>query len=349
MAGTGPGWADSVADVEDYITNAHGLRANLPRAAGEGQGIHIGIIDSAYQLPDELTADIQVVQSESNSFIEATQPETGDHCQNVFKRIQCYAPAARYTLYQAVNTDGKLPLGAYSDAISQAIADDVDIVNISAGDPWPGPVQANPNVNETKRLIDEGIPAVIAAGNYLPDKQDERPPVHCPSALTEAISVGAMVTECPHDSDPECDSDTAGPYYWVPDDPDVDSEIAVDEGAYCGEAGCRDMESCITNQQETDWDYNPLPTGGKPDVLAPVHIIGRDQAGKHFLTAGTSFAAPLVTGSLARILSELQHDGDDLPQPHEIRDAVRAGCAEIPRVQTGKYDAMGVRSALGVS
>jgi len=48
-------------------------------------------------------------------------------------------------------------------------------------------------------------------------------------------------------------------------------------------------------------------------------------------------------------LSELQHNGDDLPQPHEIRDAVRAGCAEIPRVQTGKYDAMGVRSALGVS
>jgi len=338
-----------VGDLKDYIIEAHGNRTNLPHAAAEGHGIHIGIIDSAYQLPDNLTADMHVVQSESNSFIQDPQPEAGNHCRNVFNRMQCYAPGAKYTLYQAVNTDGKLPMGAYSDAISKAIDDDVDIVNISAGDPWPGPVPANPNVSETKRLIENGIPAVIAAGNYDPDEQDERPPVHCPSALTEAISVGAMVTECPYDPDPEVDTDRTGPYYWLPDDPDVDSEGGVIEEAYCGESGCRDGESCITNQQETDWDYNPLPTGGKPDVLAPMHIVQQDHAGEYFLAGGTSFAAPLVTGSLARILSELKNDGRDLPPPHEVRDAVRAGCAEIPQVQTGKYHAMGVRNALDVT
>jgi len=118
---------------------------------------------------------------------------------------------------------------------------------------------------------------------------------------------------------------------------------------YCGEQGCVDGKSCITNQSDSSWDRNVLPTGGKPDALAPMHILQGDNDGDWVIKGGSSFAVPLVTGSLACVFSELRDLGKEVPPPYVVRNAVRNGVTSMKGNQIGKYDAMGVRDVLSVT
>lgn len=331
----GPKWADSVGDLEKFIILAHGRSANIPQEGAAGNGIHIGIVDSACRLPNSLTNGYNVNQNQLYSFIDNNVDESVGHCRHVFNRMSAFAPNAEYTLYQAVNSDGNMPLEAYSDAITAAISDRVDLINLSAGDPWPAPIDKNPNIIETKRLIDENIPVVAAAGNYYPNEQDNPPPVHCPSALEPVISVGGLITKCPYSLGDEPAEEREGPYF-------INGDCTEFPDAYCGEQGCVGGESCITNQEEKAWGRNPLATGGKPDVLAPMHTIESHNE-ECCLGGGTSFAAPLVTGSLASIFSEIRESSKDIPPPHDVRKAARSGSVRISDSQIGKYNAMGTR------
>lgn len=331
------------------IVQAHGIASNMPSAGAAGDGIHVGIIDSAWELPDQFTQGYRVHERASNSFLPTAAKETNSHAGDVFGRASSYAPSAEFTLYQAMEEDSSLPLVAYSEAIDQVIADGVDIVNLSAGDPWRAAVEDNPNVHETRRLIEEGITVVAAAGNYNPDEHDSRPPVHCPAAVDEVVSVGSYLTRCPADAGDESSDKEEGPYHWVTDGVDLDSEVVPLEDVYCGERGCINGESCFGKQHAVEWEYNVLPTGGKPDVFAPTNIMREHTDEGCFMGAGTSFSAPLVTGSLACMFSEIRENGDDLPAPYEVREAVRAGSTGLEgRSRAGKYDAMGVRKNLDI-
>ena len=79
-----------------------------------------------------------------------------------------------------------------------------------------------------------------------------------------------------------------------------------------------------------------------------MHIIKRNSEGDPYLGVGTSFAAPLVSGSLACVFSELQDLNQSIPEPSEVRDAVRRSSYGISDMRVGKYDAMGVRRMLGI-
>lgn len=342
-----PKWADEASELQKFIVQAHAKAANIPDTRGLGDGVHVGIIDSVCQLSDTLADRFQINQGPQNSFIPADDDDTTGHGQNVFMRLSSYAPKATFSIYQAVNADGKLTLSAYADAISKAIDDGVDILNVSSGDPWRGPIRVNPNIQETDRLIQAGITTVAAAGNYYPDQQDRRPPVHCPSAAENVISVASLETICPKEPGDESAETPRGPYYCIPDYENTHPDIDPLDGVYCGEQGCTEDESCIVNQEEREWDRNPLPTGNKPDLLAPMHLIDRDVNDNLYLGGGTSFSTPLVTGSLTCIFSELGEMGEDFPMPREARRAVRSG-SRVPDSQIAKYDAMEVRKALGI-
>jgi len=347
MAPRIPRWAEDIDELQDYITDAHGLATNIPKTASAGQDVHVGIIDSACELPEDLTAEHIVHEGDSNSFVSTSDTNTIPHCRFVFNRVSAYAPMAEFSLYQAVNEDRDLTLGAFSDAVTQAIEDEVDLVNISAGDPWPGPIDLNPCIPEVRRLIDAGISVVAAAGNYYPERQHKKPPVHCPSAAEEVISVGAFISECPHEPGREPTERRAGPYFCIPETEEVREAGCL--GTYCGEQGCVDGKSCITNQSDSSWDRNVLPTGGKPDALAPMHILQGDNDGDWVIKGGSSFAVPLVTGSLACVFSELRDLGKEVPPPYVVRNAVRNGVTSMKGNQIGKYDAMGVRDVLSVT
>lgn len=345
-----PNWALNIDELNDFIARANGYQVNIPRQASRGQTTHIGIIDSAYALPEEFTRGHDVRESTDNAFVALETEDTTGHARKVFNRLSAYSADATFTLYQAVKENQKLSLTAFSEAISAAIGDGVDILNISAGRPWEHLVSTNPAALEAKRAIDAGITVVAAAGNWYPDRQDSRPPVHCPAALDEVIAVAGLETVCPVKIGEEPSEERIGPYYAVPDMPEEEVDELTPTGrAFCGSNGCIDGESCITNQEEREWEYNPLPTGEKPDVLAPMHmsLSGNDgETSTVKLSCGTSFAAPIVSASLANIYGELLEDGREIPEPHEIRHAVRSGGKRIDSGKMLKYDAMGTRKAL---
>lgn len=341
-----PNWADDLGDVLDFVINAHGISTNIPREGATGTSVHIGIVDSAYRLSDHVTSGYTVRQSEERSFIDTDEEETTFHCSPVFNLLSSYCPGATFSLYQVVTEDRTLPLDAYSDAISAAIEDGVDILNVSAGDPWRGPVRTNPNVLETQRAIDEEIMVVAAAGNWKPN-QDTRPPVHCPAALNDVIAVGGMVSGCPVSPGDEPSDETKGPYYVLKDEAYEYPELTP-EGPFCGQEGCVDGKSCITNQTEKPWSRNVQTTAGKPDVIAPMHIPVETNDGKQLLKTGTSFAAPIVTGSLGCILDELRRSDVTDPTPYQMRQATIDGAVQIDEGKLSKFDAMGVRKVLGL-
>lgn len=342
-----PNWADDIQELDAAVIHAQGQTANLPQAGSAGESVHIGIIDSAWKLPSEITDGYDVIEKKENAFIDTTKQETAIHAREVFHRIASYCPDATITLYQAVTEENSLPLGAYSDAISAAINDDVDILNLSAGDPWPAPVDVNPCVHETRRAIDEGITIVAAAGNADTEDQEDRPPVHCPAAFDPVIAVGAMEVRCPASIGSEPEDQRIGPYYCFSEDTDDLPGDSSDRGVYCSQNGCVDGGGCLTKQKETEWDGNPLPTGNKPDILAPMHAP-QSNGDAHFYRKGTSFSAPIVTGPMGCIFGEIISENMDIPDPYDVREAIREGGAPIDSGDKLKYDAMGTRRSLGL-
>lgn len=342
-----PNWADSVEDVVDQVIISHGETVNIPREGAAGDSIHIGIIDSAWALPPELSGGFDVRDDPGNAFIDPDEEVTAPHCESVFDLASTFCPRATFSLYQAVDDEKSLPIAAFADAVSKAIDDGVDILNISAGDPWPGPVDANPAVQQVKRAIDENITVVAAAGNFQPGSQDRRPPIHCPAAYEPVIAVGGLEVRCPVEPGDESAGQDGRPYYCIPRQERV-SAVRPVEHAFCGQRGCVDGQSCITNQKEVEWEFNPSPTDQKPDILAPMHRPVGSTEGPHMLKVGTSFAAPIVTASLGCIYSEVLEMGEELPRPREARNAVIEGGFPIDEGAHNKYDAMATRDALGV-
>jgi len=330
-----------------YIREAHARETNLHPIDGVGEDVHIGIIDSASSVPDYVAAGTDVNQGPENAFIATELADTQRHGTAVFRRASAFAPEAEYSLYQAVNSNRRLPLDAYADAVSQAIEDSVDVVNLSAGAPWRHPIRLNPNVPETERLLDAGIIVVAAAGNYFLRDQHRRPPVHCPSAADGVVSVASLEVWCPQSPGQEPAATQEGPYFWQ--NPQ-NRELLLSTDTFCGEQGCVGGESCEDNQRIQPWSYNPTPTDGKPDTLAPMHTLRRKETASsrraEYLGTGTSFSAPLVTGEIACILSELKASGHDTPDPYTLQSAVRETNTPIESSLTGKLDAHGLRDRL---
>jgi hypothetical protein len=338
-----PDWISDEDELLDVILKATGRSLNMPDLGSGGHGITVGIIDSAYELPDKTTEGYTVHQTPQNSFLDTNEGMTTPHGEAVFNVLSSYAPRATFRLYQAVNKKRDLETEAYSDAISKAIRDDVDILNVSAGDPWPGPTRSNPYTQITSRAIEAGISVIAAAGNQKPDGPNL--PVHCPAAMESIIAVGAMEVRCPIEPGEVPNNSDCGPYYCVPDDPP--HQLTPGDQSFCSQAGCVDGESCIENQHEVAWEGNPLSTDGKPDVLAPMHRVV-ERGNDPFLKVGTSFSAPVVAGSLACICGGLIERGDSMPDPWELRDAVLQGRIPIDSREGQKYDAMGVRNVFDI-
>jgi len=345
-----PNWAETPQEVQSYIDDAHAACVDIPDGLRDGEGVHIGIIDSACRLPDHLITDTTVHHGDGHSFIDEEIDDTTRHGTAVFQRVKAFAPNAEYSIYQAVKKNRHLDLGAYSDAITQAIADNIDIINLSVGAPWRHPVHLNPAVKETQRLTDQGIAVVAAAGNHFPRRYDERPPVHCPSAAPEVISVGSLVVRCPKRPGDESATSPEGPYYWLVADPGYEAPLSPDNGVYCGERGCTGGNGCSEHRRPHPWDFNPKPTGNKPDVLAPMHTLRHrrnlpDNRGWPYLSVGTSFSAPLLTGSLASIIGALPSE-EKQSALATLRTAVRNGASEFEGSPIQRYNATATYESL---
>lgn len=233
----------------------------------------------------------------------------------------------------------KVPVVAYKEAIDTAIEESVDILNISAGRSWPGPIEVCPYTPDVKRAIDNDITVVAAAGNRKPSEDFE--PVNCPAAIEDVIAVGGLVTHCPANVEEGAtadidEEDPKGPYF-AKKQTGVEYPEMTPDGVYCGQRGCTEG-NCIIEQTETSWQYNPDPTDGKPDVLAPFHFPVTTNTGEPYLRIGTSFAAPVVSGTLAWVFSELKDSGKPVPRPETTRKAVLQAAVDVDEGQTPKLN-----------
>jgi len=264
------------------------------------------------------------------NYVADDSPDTTGHGEDVLELLGYFAPAATFDLYRVVAENRYAKRGNLVQAIADASSRSVDILNLSVGvhhhEEPDGDCGGHCRVADEARLaIESGTTVVAAAGNR--EKRDSLA-VHCPAVLDDAISIGGFVSHCRKDP---IESEDSG-QYWV-----LDAETLI--GPYCGQRGCGRDDECEDYRYEKPWQGNVSFHNAVPDVLAPVHHPAGTEA-EPTLQSGTSFGTPVVTGSLAAIISDLAELDDD-PSPAEFRRAMSIGATEIDEGVLQKFDAGG--------
>lgn len=274
---------------------------------------------------------------------------TANHGTWVSSISNYYAPDSSFYFYLAGDEQAggdeesrvRIPHLAFARAVNVAIEHGVDVLNVSAGTPKPECTHGQcVYCSEAKRAVDSGITVIASAGN------DPDACVHCPSNAVPVISVGGVEFECTYNMPRAPNNPTNKPplAYWTrmwsgyeayPDSASGDP--------YCTTRGCWSNDgSCEQYMTVTEWDRNPIPSGDKPDLLAPVHYAEEKEDQYPFVWAASSFAAPVVSGCLAGILSTL----DSSPSPFAIQQAVRDGSTPVESSIAGIFDAAETQALL---
>lgn len=262
------------------------------------------------------------------NYVADESPDTTGHGEDVLELLGYFAPAATFDLYRVVAENRYAKRGNLVQAIADASSRGVDLLNLSVGihhhEEPDGDCGGHCRVADEAHLaIESGTMVVAAAGNR--EKEDSLA-VHCPAVLDDAISVGGFVSHCRNDL---IESDDSG-QYWVFDD-----ETLL--GPYCGQHGCGPDDECEDHRYEKPWQGNVSFHNTVPDVLAPVHHPAGTEIDPT-LQSGTSFGTPIVSGSLATIVSDLA-ESENYPSPLELRGAVSMGANDIDEGVLQKFDA----------
>lgn len=161
---------------------------------------------------------------------------------------------------------------AFARAVTSAIDDGLDILNLSAGRSRPNCTHGQcVYCSEVRRAEQNGVTVVGPAGNHPDDV------VHYPGNAPSAFSVGGVEMECtfkmprsprnPTNNPPQSYRTTLWSDKSYPD--------SAANGTYCSTRDCwSGGGSCEENLQVTPWDRNPTASGEKPDVLARLHYAG---------------------------------------------------------------------------
>lgn len=325
------------------MLQSHGFSVNAPRTLSGGETVHVGVIDSLYSVPEEFPGDL--VNQER--YVETDDGETKYHGTPVLFLLSHFSPDSSYSLYQAIDDDGKMSIDAFAGAIATAIRHEVDVLNVSAGVYMQGCPGVCQFCTAVRRAVNSGVTVVAAAGNQHPDEPAER--VNCPARFDGAIAVGGCVTDCPcsetASTGVHSDGDSSSGPYWVRKLEGVEYGPLVADGVYCGWRGCIDGGDCITRNTMRPWEGNVRRRPGKPELVAPVHYPEARDDGIPAVYAGTSFAAPIVSGTLSAVLSELSSSDGNVPTPGDVRQAVVE--AAVP-LDEGDVDKLNVTRTLNM-
>ena len=318
-------WETVISSIWDCV--------NLPRTIATGEDIHIGFFDSVYRPPENAA----ITLGHTESVIESDSTETNIHGANVTTLALAFASEATYSFYQVVNESGRFGISEFAEGIARAIQHDLDLINISAGAHMKGCQGYCAFCSAVSRCLQAGIGVVAAAGNEFPDEQTEQ--VNCPANREGVIAVGGMITEC-HciENNPDADIDDPPPGAFYPSPVTDESADVIHEHPICGQAGCTTEFTCIGNQRDRPWVGNPTPTRGKPDVLAPCYTVYTTDDGTELFTFGSSFAAPVVTGTLGAILSEEAAETGKTVPAEQLRSLVRDSAAMMDQGELKTLD-----------
>jgi len=171
---------------------------------------------------------------------------------------------------------------------------------------------------EVQQAINRGLTVISSIGNQFSDRVES---ITFPAQLPAVISVGGY--------EPFCEGDLTkaeAPYNgsrYAPSPVPLSSD-RLDRDRYCGyteyhETDCEACSACTLSEQHWDGNVSTDGLAEKPDVYAPVmYPAVRDgQLRPH---TGTSYAAPIVTALLVRVLSALGDTRD--PTAHELTEKI---------------------------
>jgi subtilisin family serine protease len=204
---------------------------------------------------------------------------------------------------------------------------DIDILNLSLGIPV---FNAGHNcggycsvAREAKNAVENGVTVIAASGNA--DDSKHRYGVHCPAQVETVISVAGYAPWCSHDL---VRSDDSG-QWWV--------ELSDGYyGPFCGQEGCCEGEACEQHREETLWEGNVSFHNDIPDISAPVFYVSELDDGIT-VQPGTSFSAPIVSGLVATIVSDLKTSSGSL-DPRSIQDGISRAATSLDDGSLYKYD-----------
>jgi hypothetical protein len=298
----------------------------------------VGIVDTLYR--EEFPANVVDRTCCLREHEDDPPDRTADHGAWVLDIASYYAPDSSFYLYLAGNEpedeEGdtpQIPQMAFARAVTAAIEHGLDILNVSAGRSKPNCTHGQcVYCSEVRRAEQNGITVIAAAGNHPNDV------VHCPGNSSSAVSVGGVEMECTFSMPrfPRNPTNNPPQAYWARLWSGQSYPDSATEGTYCTSRDCwSEGGSCEANLRVTPWDRNPIPSGEKPDVLAPLHYAGLADEQSPFVWAASSFAAPVVSGCLSGLLSVLEAG---IP-PTRARAALRDGAGELEGASAGVFDA----------
>ncbi|GAF16806.1 LOW QUALITY PROTEIN: subtilase family domain protein [Bacillus sp. JCM 19046] len=199
-----------VDDIAHYQPSLEGSilllgRANSTRSDSgssnglTGKGVKVGVIDTGvdYKHPDlrnNYKGGYDIIDEDDDPMeTKMSQgPPTlhGTHVAGIIAangRIKGVAPEAEIYAYRALGPGGQGTTEQVLEAIEKAVADEVDVINLSLGNTVNGPDW--PTSLALDRVAEKGVVAVASSGNSGPNMWT----VGSPGTSSKAISVGASL------------------------------------------------------------------------------------------------------------------------------------------------------------
>jgi hypothetical protein len=293
---------------------------NLDEFPNNGEEIKIAIVDTAYSA-NGINRSILVRKSRDFSPTNNQKQNRFGHGTRVLGVLSEICPESKYYLYR-IKTAKKVHEEIKNDekrknykkrmrveqvnkrileCVEQAIADNVDLINLSTGTHHP----TCDNCVFKKAIAkakEANIGVVAAIGN---DNDRRGNHVLCPALTEGVLSVGGVVNKCTAD----INSDELDQRIWADYNPSSFSD--TQQGPFCSTEGCAPGYNCENHREKQWWKKNIRSFDSNPQVLAPVHLPQKRNKCS-FFTYGTSFATPIVTGVTARIMAsdKLRSIGD---------------------------------------
>jgi len=241
--------------------------------------------------------------------VAATAAGKGDYNNNGVRDTSEFwgvAPDAKIMAYKVLDASGSGTMAGVIAGINRAVSDHADIISLSLG----GPGDPDDLVSRAiDNAVDNGVVAVVAAGNSGPSEKT----IGSPGTARKAITVGAV------DKNKQIASfSSGGPVEWVADDGNTHvlnkPDVVAPGVLICAAQSSQDKIA---------------PNGNR--------ACGDQTNGRHMAISGTSMATPHVAGAVVLLKQK-----NPSWNPNDIKMALRASSSTInlkPNIQgTGMID-----------